>query len=175
MHLFCYNCCNIYSMDEVNHRDIEYKALRVLDAYGINEPVVNVAKIAEGEGIKIKEIEMPKEYGGVAGFYDQKSKTIYVEANDPPKRKLFSIAHELGHIVLGHQHATVQFRITHDDANYSKEEKEANSFAQHLLMPDFMLRQYLQKFNLGKSDYVTMAKMFGVPITAMIHTLGRLK
>jgi Zn-dependent peptidase ImmA (M78 family) len=174
MYKFCYSCGTLYNMD-INHKEIEFRTLEILDAYDIAKPVVDVAKIAKGEGVEIKEIKMPDEFKGVAGFYDKQSKTIYIEKADPPHRKLFSIAHELGHIILGHQHATVQFRVTHSETPYSKEEKEANSFAKHLLMPDFMLRQYLRNYNLTRADYVTMAKMFGVPVPAMAHSLERLK
>ncbi|MBX4206466.1 ImmA/IrrE family metallo-endopeptidase [Candidatus Parcubacteria bacterium] len=162
-------------MDTTRHKEIEIEALKVLDDYEIADPVVNVAKIAEGQNVKIKEIEMPEGYGNVAGFYDKNTKAIYVEKKDPPQRKLFSIAHELGHLILQHQNATVLFRITREDAAYPLQEKEANSFAAHLLMPEFMLRKYMQKYNLTKADYGTMAKIFGVPVSSMLHQLERLK
>jgi Zn-dependent peptidase ImmA (M78 family) len=160
---------------EIDQKQIENKALQILEAYDINKPVVDVAKIADGEGIKIKEINMPSEYKNVAGFYDKSSKIIYIEASDSPKRKLFSVAHELGHVFLGHQHTTVLYRITREDGEYSTEEKEANSFAAHLLMPDFMLRECMKKYNLYRSDYKIMADIFGVPISSMQYTLDFLK
>src|SRR3989338_10997484 len=126
----------------IDKRGIENRALQILDAYNISKPVVDVAKIAKGENLKIKEINMPEGYEGVAGFYNKDERTIYVEVNDTPNRKLFSIAHELGHIFLNHQHATVLFRITREEGQYPQEESEANSFAAHLLMPDFMVRDY---------------------------------
>lgn len=159
----------------IDQTDIENKALRVLEDYKIEKPVVDVAKIAKGLGIEIKEINMPKGYEDVAGFYDEAKKIIYVEKNDPPQRKLFSIAHELGHVFLGHKHATVLFRITRKDAKYPKEESEANSFAAHLLMPDYMIEDYMSKYNLSKSDYTVLANIFGVPVSSMRHTLERLK
>jgi Zn-dependent peptidase ImmA (M78 family) len=159
----------------VNHNKTEYEALRVLEEFDINSPVVDVAKIAEGKGIKIEEIKMPSGYADVAGFYDENEKTIYLDIKDPPKRKLFSIAHELGHIFLNHKHATVLYRVTRDDENYSPEESEANSFAAHLLMPEFMLRDYMRKLNLSKSDYVVLSNIFGTPISSMRYTLEHLK
>jgi Zn-dependent peptidase ImmA (M78 family) len=162
---------NYYS--SVNHDGIKALASKVLEDNDIMEPVVDVAKIAKSKGIEIKEINMPSEYSEVAGFYDKAKKIIYVEATDHPRRKLFSIAHELGHVFLNHQNATVLYRKTKKDDgdDYSNEEKEANSFADHLLMPDFMLKEYLRKFNLSASDYGIMADLFGVPTTSMKHTL----
>jgi len=159
----------------INQDKIEISALKVLEANDITEPVVDVAKIAKSEGIEIKEINMPKDYESVAGFYDKKAKVIYIEKNDSPERKLFSIAHELGHVFLNHQHATVLYRITREEGQYPQEESEANSFAAHLLMPDFMVRDYLERFNLSKSDYRVMASIFGVPMSSMKHTLEWLK
>jgi len=38
-------------------------------------------------------------------------------------------------------------------------------------MPDFMLKKYLKKYNLTKSDHLEMAKIFGVSDSGMEHTL----
>lgn len=155
---------------DINHSAIENKALDVLDQFNITEPVVNAVEIAEKSGIGVKEARMPEKYSNVAGFYDKNDNVIYVNKEDPPTRKLFTVAHELGHIFLKHENFNVLFRITKKDTpepSYPKEEREANSFAAHLLMPDFMLREYLDKYNLTKNDYVQMANIFGVPISAM--------
>ncbi len=162
--------------DEIDQKEIEARALRVLDDNDIIKPVVDVAKIAKSKDINIKEIAMPTEYNNdVAGFYDKDKKVIYVEITDSPQRKLFSIAHELGHVFLNHQNATVLYRITRKDTLYSKEERAANSFAAHLLMPEFMLREFMVKYNLTRSDYKIMAGIFGVPVSSMRHTLLYLK
>jgi Zn-dependent peptidase ImmA (M78 family) len=159
----------------IDHNDIEIKALRVLEDYKIEKPVVDVAKIANGLGIEIKEIDMPKGYEDVAGFYDKNNKVIYIDKKDPPQRKLFSIAHELGHVFLGHKNAIVLFRIPKEETKYPLEESEANSFAAHLLMPNYMIDDYMNKYDLDKSDYKKLANIFGVPVSSMRYTLERLK
>ena len=159
----------------IDHNHTENEALSVLEAYNITKPVVNAADIAKKEGYEIKEIEMPNGYDDVAGFYDKDKKTIYVNASDHPTRKLSTIAHELGHIFLGHSSYPVLFRVPKKDEGYLKKESEANSFAAKLLMPEFMVREYLQKYDLSRSDYRVMASMFGVPMSSMKHTLEWLK
>lgn len=159
----------------IDHFSIENEAFRALDQNDITRPVVNVAKIAKNSGFSIKEIEMPKEYADVAAFHDNERKVIYVAAKDPPTRKLFSVAHELGHIFLGHKNYEVLFRITNEGKKYSTNEQEANSFAAHLLMPEFMVKEYLEKYNWNKGDYVKMSNIFGVPIVAMKETLERIR
>lgn len=159
----------------IDHKSIEYRALEVLEAYKITQPVVDVRKIAQGEGYEIKEVKMPSGYEEVAGFHDQDKKVIYIAADDSPSRKLFTIAHELGHVFLGHPNYSVLFRLPKKDAEYSEEESAANSFAAHLLMPTFLVQRYLDQYNLSKSDYKKMAEIFGVPMSSMQHTLAYLK
>jgi Zn-dependent peptidase ImmA (M78 family) len=156
---------------EINHDSIADTALEVLEKYEIAEPVVDVLKIARGEGIQVKELDLTEKYADVAGFYNDEDKTIYVQAGDPPSRKLFTIAHELGHIFLKHPNYSVLYRIPRNDTKYRWEEKEANSFAAHLLMPDFLLKEYLAKYSLTTNDYLKMSKFFGVPPTAMKNAL----
>ncbi len=158
----------------IDHIAIENKTLDILDQYNITEPVVDVVKIADDNKIKIEEIKMPEKYSGVAGFYDKNKKIIYVNIEDKPVRKQFTIAHELGHVLLGHKNYDVLFRIPNETARYSKDEREANSFAANLLMPEFMVKEYLNKYNLKKGDYVKMSEIFGVPVTAMKVRLERL-
>ncbi len=158
----------------IDYFTIENKALEILDTYGFTEPVINVAKIAKENKIEIEEVKMPEKYSGVAGFYNEKENIIYINTDDVPARKQFTIAHELGHIFLGHRNYGVLFRITHENAMYSKDEKEANSFAANLLMPEFMIIEYLKKYDFTKVDYMKMSKIFGVPIAAMKWRLERL-
>lgn len=161
-------------MEEIDYRKIENEALDILDRHHIDEPVVNAVEIAEKIGISVKEIKMPSNYADVAGFYDESKKTIFVEETDKSGRKLFTTAHELGHIFLKHENYNVLFRVPKDGASYTRSEKEANCFAANLLMPKFMLREYLKKYDLTQNDYVEMSKIFGVPIVSMKRQLERL-
>ncbi|MDD3531113.1 MAG: ImmA/IrrE family metallo-endopeptidase [Candidatus Pacebacteria bacterium] len=161
--------------DDINHAEIAEKADAILDKFGITEPVVDAVRIANGLGFKVKEITMPPRYFDVAGFYNNKDKTIYVQASDKPWRKLFTVAHEIGHNVLGHKNYEVLFRVQNKDQRYSEVEREANSFAASLLMPNWMLNRYLDAYGLTKKDYREMAKIFGVSEKAMEPILLYLK
>ena len=165
------------SINQHRHEEIESETLSILDVYNIDKPVIDVTKITGDKGIEIKEVEMPEKYSDVAGFCDKEQKNIYINIKDNPARKLFTIAHELGHIFLGHKNYSVLFRIPKKDRDteYKVEEQEANSFAASLLMPDFMVQEYLEKYNLSKSDFKTMASIFGVPVEAMKIKLDYLK
>ena len=162
-------------IDATTHAQIADKAQALLERFDITEPVVDAVKIAKGLGIQVREIVMPPRYADVAGFYNERDKTIYVKATDKSWRKLFTVAHELGHIVLGHKNFEVLFRVQNKDGEYSDAESQANSFAASLLMPDFLLKKYLAKYNLTKKDSLEMAKIFGVSDAAMKPILLHLK
>lgn len=64
---------------------------------------------------------------------------IYIIYNQTKhsNRQRFSVAHELGHLYLGHVHKTSKIEINASDKN----EVEANHFAAHLLIPPSLLRK----------------------------------
>lgn len=70
---------------------------------------------------------------------DPLKKTIFLKKDDKPiARKLFSVAHEIGHWML-HSHDKTRNRIDISKPNISTqdkiEEQEANAFGAELLMP----------------------------------------
>src|SRR5205807_8592593 len=86
--------------------------------------------------------------GGISGmlFRDARRKVIGVNSFHAPTRQRFTIAHELGHLLL---HETRSMIVdTHvyrrdevSSMGTQKEEREANAFAAELLMPaDFVER-----------------------------------
>ena len=54
-------------------------------------------------------------------------------------RRRFTVAHELGHIILGHPLDTIQHRNSETDAGQPPAEMQANVFARDLLMPACVL------------------------------------
>lgn len=101
---------------------------------------------------------------------DNESRVIRVNKSEIEYRQRFTIAHELGHIILGHE--GISFR----DASYERyegliermNEVTANSFAAELLMPETLLRLALeatmkelnydpkQKFSESDVDYLAI-------------------
>lgn len=76
---------------------------------------------------------------------DSEIRTIYVNILDPEFRQRFTIAHEIGHIILNHE------GVSHRDTSYTvykgiierMNEVSANGFAAELLMPEKLLRDAL--------------------------------
>lgn len=76
------------------------------------------------------------------GFATSISGTPYIILNDQKSnryRRRFTVAHELGHILLNHPSKITFFRNSEIDHPYNIEEIEANIFARDLLMPATVL------------------------------------
>ena len=92
---------------------------------------------------------------------------IAVNANEPYKRRRFTIAHECAHYLL-HRSKIGDELI--DDAMYrseklnTREESEANNLAADLLMPRRLVNDF---FRQGILDVDSLAKRFDVSVPAM--------
>ena len=75
-------------------------------------------------------------------------------------RKRFSVAHELGHLYLGHLHG----HSSSDLNTESFDEVEANAFAAHVLIPPVQLRKDIRS---GLKDPSKLAEKYNVSVEAM--------
>ena len=78
--------------------------------------------------------------------------TIAVNADKPETRQRFTIAHELGHIILGHGVGCMV-----GEQGVGRDEKEANAFAGSLLIPRIALARVAHRYTLSQ-----LAERFGV-------------
>ena len=132
---------------------------------------VDAAKIAAFYDVKIVEDQLLVG-GPICGriFRHEKGMLILLNPAEDFIRKNYTIAHELGHAFLhgvGQRESTVaNFSVE----QYRDEEREANGFAQALLMPEKVVSKYI---SLGKSvDELTA--IFAVTQTVMRMRLERL-
>jgi Zn-dependent peptidase ImmA (M78 family) len=105
---------------------------------------------------------------------------IAVKRSDPPNRRNFTVAHEIGHHVLGHQFQAGE-HVHVDKGNYISQrgprsstgvdpkEVEANQFAAALLMPSSFVRAAANRLGspILDSDVSALAEMFKVSEQAM--------
>lgn len=90
---------------------------------------------------------------------DKEYTTIVFNENHPWCRRRFTIAHEIGHLLFGH------------DCRYgenTKEEKEADTFAAELLMPKGLLK----KDFLNIKNIPELSKLYRVSQQAMSIKIG---
>lgn len=94
---------------------------------------IDVYKIAKILGISIEEDFITDD----SGKYDSKQKIITINEFEPEYRQRFTIAHELGHAVLGHPGISLRTPKLekYKDVVEKGHEVMANKFAAELLMP----------------------------------------
>lgn len=85
--------------------------------------------------------------------------TIGINSDEPLVRKRFTVAHEIGHFVMGHGSC--------DLCADSNEEREANQFAAELLMPPSLLRDDFKR----ESDIGELSKKYMVSMEALRYQL----
>lgn len=124
----------------------------LIKKYKTNDPF----EIADHKGIEI----FYEPLGSIYGYYNyyKRIKMIHINNNLDEKLQRFTCAHELGHAILHHDTNTT-FLKSKTLFSTSKIEREANTFAVELLMPDSCLYE-LQDTNLTIYE---AAEMYGVP------------
>ncbi len=117
----------IEQLSEIIHEDLNLENKIQID------PVI----IAEKLGFTVFKSNFDSDNisGMVINSNDEKA--IYINENDSINRQRFTIAHELGHILLHHNPNEESFKEVDFRKNNSFDEREtqANSFAASLLMP----------------------------------------
>ena len=106
-------------------------------------------KIAFTYGIEVKYIDFSDKFKEVAGYVNINKNTIYVNDNDHANRQTFTIAHELGHVLLhkqeleeGNHDIAILLRLPIGNHENNPLEREANYFAANLLVPTKFLAVY---------------------------------
>ena len=126
-------------MNYQNYKFSRDAAWRLLIDLGICELPVKVSDVCKQIGVDVK-LYRPKDgKSGECQIFDGKY-TIYVNADEPPERQRFTVAHELGHILLGHvgKYKLVNREPGPDD---NPIEQAANVFAVRLLAPACVLHE----------------------------------
>ena len=124
----------------MSEKEIQAKVEEVLQETELFSVPVQIVAIANFYGFQVYEIPMDDNVSGMI-VSDEKvresfntDKVIVVNANHSQTRRRFTVAHELGHYIL--QGKPTECYAHRDAGVYSPEEKDANSFASALLMPE---------------------------------------
>lgn len=119
----------------INRAELECRVF--MEGRGINRFPVDLKKAAGklklDKPVKILFVfDLPDEIGAYTRKTEH-SYYVFVIANHPHRRQRFSLAHEIGHLFMGHDIASLHAWNEHDTA----QEEEANKFAAELLMPAY--------------------------------------
>jgi Zn-dependent peptidase ImmA (M78 family) len=153
-------------------------ALSVAKAYWDKLLPVNPAAIARAGGVDVRFVDLDNLPGGkISGAfgYDKSQPVILCNGNDHPNRQRFTVAHELGHMLL--KHTSPNGVLLRDPAanltggSFDPREIEANNFAAALLMPEDLLRFVIRHYK--KMDAHQLANTFGVPLDILTYQFKR--
>lgn len=167
----------------VRRKHIRTLVEQLLKKHGIEKAPVEVENLALMLGVHVQ--YEPAE-DNLSGFLlrdlNRRQTLIGVNKNHHPHRQRFTIAHELGHLLL-HEgeklYVDRRYQMKLRDENASKgnseEEKEANLFAAELLMPVSFIKQDLTQFDAldlsGDENLETLAQKYKVSIQALTFRL----
>lgn len=155
---------------KVTQEEIEEIAIACRKYWGLGlGPISNMVRLLENNGVLI--IKMPldvKEEDAFSQWQNDNKTPVVVMVADQPSacRDRFSIAHELGHLIL-HKN----LKIT--DANLSLIEEQANMFASAFLLP---AASYLREFRYPTLEILKILKeRWKVSIKAQIFRCKELR
>lgn len=86
----------------------------------------------------------------------------------PKNRQKFSLAHELGHLYMGHVHGGGA--IDFEDSGQA--EKEANEFAAELIMPSSLMRKFIKDNHRTAKDVISAFDVSEEAIWWRINSTG---
>lgn len=146
-------------------------AADVLDAYWANGFPVDPERIAEAMGMTVDLRLLEPGISGMLRVEPGIRPEVFVDLQDTPQRRAFTIAHEIGHYYerVGRDEVDFNF-IDRRGAEYDVHEFYADEFAGNLLMPD----QEVRRIAADGMRLARMAQHFGVSLPAMRTRLRRL-
>jgi Zn-dependent peptidase ImmA (M78 family) len=159
-------------------RKIDERAETLLRDCGQFKAPVDVSTVAAACSARVVYEELDDD---VSGFLlrEQGSISIAINKQHPANRQRFTLAHEIGHLVL---HADQGDRLWLDTAYYYRDgssskgdqaaEVQANQFAAGLLMPEELVKAEVQNSpHITEVDVMKLAMKFEVSERAMTFRL----
>lgn len=165
----------------------------ILNELNLTKPPFDPFEIARLMGVSVKnDLDLDKiDNDGMIYLDDNGEPEIWINPMQPPKRQIFTLAHELGHLVYHVLPNIDKFKDPIED-NYStlyrngtrnSQETLANRFAANLLMPVFSMSDVIDDFfekaggkqNLTRKNVIDMlVGRFSVSKDAIIVRLKQL-
>lgn len=178
--------------DAIERAQIEQRAKAVLNNAGAYDVPIDLAKVAHSLSVAVHYDPLEDKISGVLMVKGEERHAL-INGTHHSNRQRFSLAHELGHLVLHDADGDRLFIDTNmrvyqrvgasTDAAYNQpdsptkphEEREANQFASALLMPEDLVRSEAQSLDLlDEYDVAHLARRFGVSDQAMSIRLQQL-
>ena len=122
---------------------ITQRAAAALRDAGVSEPPVSVRALAAYFAVTLVPVRGWPD--GAHAQWQPALREIRFRAEDAPVRQRFTICHELGHVLLGHDPLTFSSVVDPESHDYAEDEgkareREAEQFASELLLPPAWIR-----------------------------------
>jgi Zn-dependent peptidase ImmA (M78 family) len=136
------------------------------------EAPIPIEKIAEKFGLKVIDFDFPD---SIPGVLKADKGVIGVNKNNPKVRRRFTVAHELGHFLLEHALRKETDIIDEGSNQHVLEEREANSFASQILMPEEMVRKEVGSKTINLKELASKFDVSEQAITIRLLMLNLIK
>ena len=164
--------------DETVDTELNYDLIAsyVRDVWGLGRrPIWNMVDLLEQHGIIMSVLKDESDKIDAFTFVDNKNNTkrfcVKLEKKkNNMKRRNFSIAHELGHIIL---HSDIQ-QTDDESISITEQEKQANNFAAAFLLPKDEFNAAL-KYPKRFEHYLELKSKWHVSIKAMLNRAKELE
>ena len=151
-----------------SYEDIENAAAEIRKKWKLgNGPIPNLIELLEDKGFKIFEVEADQQFDGLSGFVEGKRiPVIAVYKNSEAVRKRFTVAHELGHLLL-------DFSGSKGESH----EKLCHAFAGALLLPREVMFEELRekRSRVTEWELIKIKGLYGVSMQAIMARAFHLK
>jgi len=160
---------------DFNLVNAENLASKTIDDFGICSPEhIRVRDIAFALGATVIEQRISRAAASIVRVGNHA--TIRISPTDSPERKRFSIAHELGHLVMNHIESIQRVCSDEDMMNWyqSSQETQANFFASELILP---IKLVERRCDVAEANFIPIrqiAKDFRASLTATAIKFVRL-
>lgn len=143
-----------------NLADVEFTARELRRKWGLGDsPIPNLMELLEDKGIRIYEIETGENFHGISAWSGSVP-VMAVRAQDDLLRKRFTIAHELGHMLLHFPQSK--------DKNAS--EKLCHGFAGAFILPENVIKDELgeRRSKIVLFELKKLKGIYGISIQAIM-------
>jgi Zn-dependent peptidase ImmA (M78 family) len=165
-----------------NPSKAEKRAVELVEEFDISQPPVPVEAIARRLDARLTYEAFEGDVSGML-YREDDHAIIGVNSRNAPTRQRFTIAHEIGHLILhrGQPVFVDRFVLVNWRAGGSgREEREANAFAAELLMPRTLIETEIDRA-LSRRGSITpnqlvaeLSRRFQVSAEAMSYRLSNL-
>ena len=144
-----------------NYEGIERVAMQIREKWNLGiGPIPNLIELLEEKGVKIFEVDAGKRFDGLSGFVENMGiPVISIYKNSDIVRKRFTVAHEMGHLLLDFS-----------DSNEAQPEKLCHAFAGALLLPKKVVIEELgrNRKKITEWELKKIKSIYGISMQAIM-------